>query len=68
MTPGDVTRILERLSALEATIDAKLQGHVQVEERLRKVERWQAGLAGCLALIALELQAVGVTLALMARW
>lgn len=59
VTPSDVSKILERL----ARIEAQLQAREDVEERLRKCERWQAGLAAVVALIALELQAVGVFVA-----
>lgn len=65
MTTSDVTRILERLSALEATIEARLDGHAEAEERLRRVERWQAGLAACVILLTFELQVVGVALAFL---
>lgn len=56
MSTADVTKILERL----ASIEAKLDGRDDHENRLRSLEQWRSGLAGVLALVVLELQAVTV--------
>jgi YesN/AraC family two-component response regulator len=59
MTPSDAHKILERLARIEEKLD-QARGH---EERLRRIERWQAGLAAVVMLLVIELQAVGVFVA-----
>jgi hypothetical protein len=61
MTQSAESEILQRL----ARIEEKLDTHESHEVRIRAVERWQAVLAGIVALVAIELQIAGVVIAVM---
>lgn len=58
-TQEHVTTILERL----ARIESKLDLHESHDKRLRAVEKWQAGIAGIVAFLFIELQIAGLILA-----
>ncbi len=67
MTPRDVDQILQVLSQMGERLgrmEERIDGSVSHEERIRKVEQRWAMLAGIVVFLALELQAVGVIIAL----
>lgn len=67
MTPSDVTRIIERLDkAIErlAVLETKLDTHSDCDDRIGSLERWRAFLTGVVALIVVEVQVLGVVMAI----
>lgn len=70
MTPRDVDAILNELAGVRvalARLEERIEGHESHEVRIRKLEQWRSMLAGVLAVCLIELQIVGVVMALMAR-
>lgn len=70
MTPRDVDAILKELGEVRVALgrlEERLDGHASHEDRIRRLERWQAAIAGIVAFCVIELQVVGVAMAVIAR-
>lgn len=68
MTPRDVDKILEALGQLGekiAVLETKLEGIESHDVRLRKLENRWAMLTGIVTLIGIELQVMGVIIAII---
>jgi hypothetical protein len=70
MTPRDVDAIIQKLGEVQvalARLEERIDGHESHETRIRRCERWQAAMAGIVAFCVIELQVVGVAMAVLAR-